>query len=283
MLRNMAEILVVELKTEKEYLESKSESELNEDERRQAIRIKKDHDEHQKTKDKLLEYLDSANLGYEMIEDNGFHPEAFSQAKYIVSLGGDGTFLHATKYASPQNVIVGIKSKASSKGALTKFDSSGIEQIIQKITSEASIETERWDRLSAKINGEELCDVALNEIIIGRPEITDTSHLEYWISRKRNFTRGNGIILSTTQGSTGFYKSVKGRAFKNKGIGFGLILSPEKGKNNVYHFNTKFKISPQRDGHKLSFDCDSSRTYDLNQGDLVEVYLNHQRALRVMK
>jgi NAD kinase len=142
-------------------------------------------------------------------------------------------------------------------------------------------------RLGARINDKDLEYLALNEILIGDTDIRHTSHLDISVCDMSGYVRGNGIVVSTKQGSNAFFKSAGATPFDVNGIGYALILpysiDGNLEKSKVCDLKKKFEISPRRSGYKLAFDCDDSRSYDLNEEDKVEVFVDLKNPLKVVR
>lgn len=143
-------------------------------------------------------------------EDNGFeiasHP---NNASIIVSVGGDGTFLQAVRKSGFRQdaIYVGI-TRTGESGLYCDFDLDNFDEMLHSLMHE-ELEVRRFPVIKARINDgtEYHC---LNEVSI-RSTIVKTIVIDVLIDDVYFETfRGDGLIVSTPTGSTGYNKSAYG-------------------------------------------------------------------------
>jgi NAD+ kinase len=279
-------ILIVAKETRFEYLQNNNQ--LENMDKKKFDNIHDDHQRHYAAYDLLLKNLEKNNLLFVSIKDRQIQETDFGDYQIIVTLGGDGTFINSCAKITSQKII-GINSEPrKSVGGLAKFVPGDIIGLCKKIVTN-ELEVDNWDRLCAKINGEELPFWAINEILISKPSIYQTSKLHIKVGNTEGFCYGNGIIVATQRGSTAFYHSASGEPFQYHSFGsfgYALVLPFQiKGdiaKTSILGPNEKIEISPKRSGHSLIFDCDEKRIYKLNDEDEVEIYRKDENTLRVV-
>lgn len=279
-------ILIVAKETRFEYLQTNNQ--LENLDKKKFDNIHNDHQRHYNAYDLLIDNLEKNNLEFDSIKDKQIQETDFEKYKIIITLGGDGTFINSCAKVKFQKII-GINSEPKkSIGGLAKFVPSDIITLCSKI-GKNELEIDRWDRLCAKINGQELPFWAINEILISKPSIYQTSKLQIKVGNTSGFCYGNGIIVATQRGSTAFYHSAAGEPFQyhNFGsFGYALILPFQiKGdiaKTSILGPNELIEISPKRSGHSLIFDCDEKRIFKLSDEDEIEVYRKDENILRVV-
>lgn len=143
-------------------------------------------------------------------KDNGFqivdHPD---KASIIVSLGGDGTFLQAVRKSGfRQDAIYVGMTRAGESGLYCDFDLDNFDEMLHSLMHE-ELEVRRFPVIKARINeGTEF--YCLNEVSI-RSTIVKTIVIDVLIDNAYFETfRGDGLIVSTPTGSTGYNKSAHG-------------------------------------------------------------------------
>ncbi|HOO97311.1 MAG TPA: NAD(+)/NADH kinase [Caldisericia bacterium] len=140
--------------------------------------------------------------------DIGF-PEG---CEMILSLGGDGTLLRATRVAAPHGIpVIGIN--LGNMGFLTEIEQAELHNSLQKIfRKEYTIETRTMVRASVLRFGKEIRQIdALNDIYFHRdirePLVSIVLYVDSeWIGK----IRADGLIVSTTTGSTAYALSAGG-------------------------------------------------------------------------
>lgn len=133
----------------------------------------------------------------------------YKGCEMLIVLGGDGTILRALDYAIPHDLpILGIN--LGRLGFLTEVEKDDMEEALNTVL-DGHFELD--ERMTMCVEGYEN-DVmfALNEITIGRstPEVRILS-LEYYANGTIiNRIAGDGLIISTSTGSTGYSLSAGG-------------------------------------------------------------------------
>ena len=279
-------ILVVTKETRFEYLQNNNQ--LENLDKKKFNNIHDDHQRHYSAYNLLIEQLTKNNLKFSCIKDRQIQETDFELYDIVVTLGGDGTFINSCAKILSQKII-GINSEPrKSVGGLARFVPSDIIELCANISTDR-LKIENWDRLSAKINGNELPVWAINEILVSKPSIYQTSKLHIKTQNHQAFCYGNGIIISTQRGSTAFYHSASGMPFGNQefgSFGYTLILpfqiKGELPKTAILKPNQVVEISPKRSGHVLIFDCDEKRVFKLNDEDEVEIFRSSINILQVV-
>ncbi|MFZ3589434.1 NAD kinase [Bacillus sp. DJP31] len=131
------------------------------------------------------------------------------EANIIVSIGGDGTFLQAVrKTGFREDCLYAGISTHSSLSLYCDFHIDDQEKMIEAMTTK-QIEVRRYPVLSATIDDTSTF-YCLNELSI-RSGIIKTFVMDIFIDDLHFETfRGDGIIVATPTGSTGYNKSVSG-------------------------------------------------------------------------
>jgi len=144
----------------------------------------------------------ATDYGFILVKDH-------TKANIIVSIGGDGTFLQAVRKTNFRQdcLYVGI-STTGSLSLYCDFDINDTDKMIDAVQN-AQIEVRRYPVLEVKID-DRTTFYCLNECSIQTP-IIKTFVVEVYIDDFHFETfRGDGMIVATPTGSTGYNKSVNG-------------------------------------------------------------------------
>lgn len=130
----------------------------------------------------------------------------------VISLGGDGTLLFTARFLLGLDIpVMGVN--LGTFGFLTEIKKTEIEQALRDFFAD-NYEIEKRSLLITTINrdGAEIGRFpALNEVVIGRKEITRLITLETYVNG--NFFcsyRADGLLVSTATGSTAYSLSANG-------------------------------------------------------------------------
>jgi NAD+ kinase len=180
----------------------------------------------------VYDYLKQRNIEV-LLPDEDIMPERYSlksvsqkefsdKADAIISVGGDGTFLRASKYSfRNQTPVLGIN--AGHLGFLTEVDPESIEQAMNDLLKGSySIEKRmllegRLYKEGKLIGNTGLPSIALNEFTITRSTIEKVIKMEIVVNdiSIKSFV-GDGIIIATPTGSTAYSLSAGGPVVEPK-------------------------------------------------------------------
>ncbi len=148
---------------------------------------------------------------YELAREEGFTiVDKIEKANIIVSIGGDGTFLQAVRKTNFQQNCLYMGMKTSDEAGLyCDFDLNEFDELAHILRNEA-LEVRRFPVIDVRINDNEKIFHCLNELSI-RSSIIKSFVLDVWIDDLHfEKFRGDGLIISTPTGSTGYSKSSHG-------------------------------------------------------------------------
>jgi NAD+ kinase len=159
------------------------------------------------------------------------HQDEFSdKVDAIISVGGDGTFLRASKYSfRNQTPVLGIN--AGHLGFLTEVDPANIEQAMDELLKGA-YSVEKRMLLEGKLFKDDklirdtgLPGIALNEFTITRSMIEKVIKMEIFVNdiSIKSFA-ADGIIIATPTGSTAYSLSAGGPVVEPKAEA--MIITP---------------------------------------------------------
>lgn len=145
---------------------------------------------------------------------------------FVVSLGGDGTFLYAAGLLFGRDVpLLGVHM--GTLGFLTQFQDSELEQAM-KDALEGRLECEKRMRLAAVIRRggrKRLACTALNDVVISNGELARLMEMDVFMDgRFMTSCRADGLIIGTPTGSTAYNLSAGG-PIMNPGLD-AFVLTP---------------------------------------------------------
>jgi len=206
-----------------------------------------------KNKEKLIETAKAKG-----IEINDFDSDL------IISYGGDGTFLLAEckfpeipKLLIRENNICKLCVKEDLEDALEIF-------------KKGRYKIDEINKVEVEFNGKILN--ATNEIILHNADPRHAIRYEVEIDGKKIHNHdviGDGIVLSTQLGATGYYRSITDSIFFT-GIGLAFNNSTEPYDHMVLNENSIIKIKIKR-GPAIIFADSQKDGFDLNEGNEITI------------
>lgn len=138
-----------------------------------------------------------------------------NDASIIVSVGGDGNFLQAVrKTGFRQDCLYTGITYSDESGLYCDFNMDNFDEMLRSVKNE-EIEVRRYPVINAVVNGEASFD-CINEVSI-RSTIIKSIAIEVIIDDMHFETfRGDGLIVATPTGSTGYNKSTNGAVIDPK-------------------------------------------------------------------
>jgi len=193
--------------------------------------------------------------GLELVED---HPEV------IISYGGDGTLLSAErKYPSIPKLPI-RDSKVCKKCSIHTT-----EHLLAKL-AEDKIKLENYPKLEAKFNGESI--LSFNDLVIRNSIPIHALRFRVYINEKiikPELIIGDGIVLTTVFGSSGYYKSIT-RQTIDKNFAIAFNNTTEEIEPIKFPASDQIKAEIIRGPGTLSSD-NNSKLFTLKEGDTVQI------------
>jgi NAD+ kinase len=190
--------------------------------------------------------------GFEIVEND---PE------YIISYGGDGTLMRSEN-AFPSIPKILLRNSAICK----KCSDFSNEEVLNKVLNN-SYKIEKLIKLEAVSNGKTL--TATNDIIVHNQNPRNGIRYMLTINDKPYIREviGDGIVVATPFGSTGYYRSITDSFFEI-GIGLAFNNSTEQADHMVLQDNSVIELTVTR-GPAEVFADNNTDSIILDDGDKV--------------
>ncbi len=204
-------------------------------------------------------------VGFKIVDKN---PEV------VASYGGDGTFMKA------ENEFPGIPKFALKKSKICKKCADlPNEEILRKVL-EGEYSVEKEIKLESIYKGKRI--VGLNEIIVHNHDPRKAIRYEVFVNDRKIDKEiiGDGVVISTPYGSTGYYLSVTDGTFE-VGIGLAFNNSTEQSKHMVLKEDSEIKIRILR-GPAMAYADNNKLEIPLNDGEEIVVSKSKDTA-RIIK
>lgn len=188
--------------------------------------------------------------GFELVDQN---------PQFVISFGGDGTLMRA-EHSFPDIPKIILKDSHICK----KCSALSNEEILQR-TKKGNYEIEKLLKLEVRASGKIL--TGMNDIVVHNK---DPRHaIRYRISVNNQDTGkeiiGDGIIVSTPFGSTGYYRSITDSFFE-VGIGLAFNNSTEQSDHVILKEDSSITMNVMR-GPAVVYADNQEENIELNDGD----------------
>ena len=181
----------------------------------------------------------------------------------LASVGGDGTFMKSEKDFPGIPKFILKKSITSKKG----HDFS-VEETLKKVfNGEYRIEEEI--KIESVCKGKKI--IGLNEIIVHNSDPRRAIRYEVFVNDRKVHGEiiGDGVVISTPYGSTGYYRSITDGIFE-VGIGLAFNNSTEQSDHMVLKEDSEIVVKIVR-GPAVSYADNDEVEISLNDGDEIEI------------
>ncbi len=163
------------------------------------------HDAHQRGFEAVLRHLDSTGLRYRTMYRANFRTEG----KYVVTVGGDGTLLDASRRVDKAWVLGVNSDPAHSGGFLCAADAETFPRLFDRMLEDKQRPL-RLTRIGGDVDGTPLRRPVLNDILVAQNNAGDTTRYHMCVGRRREPQKSSGVWISTAAGSTGGIRSAGG-------------------------------------------------------------------------
>ena len=228
---------------------------------------------------KKVDFLVERELGVKSnINNVADEDDLVSKVDVLIVLGGDGTFLGASRLVHGNGVeLLGVN--LGGLGFLTEFTQDEIYLILEKVL-DGKYETEKRELLRSKLvrNGKVVGEYsALNDLVINNGPVSRVVDLAIYINGEHITTpKADGIIFSTPTGSTAYSLSAGGPIiYPTLPVIVMTPICPHVLTNRplVVASNTEIKVVVLQDAHNTYVTLDGQIGFPLEKDD--EIYLKN--------
>lgn len=217
---------------------------------------------------KVYLYGKSASNTRDLVDKSGF-TIVDTNPDLIISYGGDGTLLSSER-EFPGVPKLPIRNSQFCKKCLNHED----EVVLNNLTK-GKLQLKEYKKIETEILYKPF--FALNDFVIRNTEPIHT--IRFKIVQNQSLSKiyiGDGIVLSTPFGSTGYFKSITGKSFEK---GWGLAFNNTTEKLNPLFLDEDEQIGFQlvRGKATLSFD-NSPDIFNIDEGSELKFKLSDQTA-----
>ncbi len=143
----------------------------------------------------------------------------YSKFDLIITVGGDGTFLEASRYLKDQ-VIWGINSDPSwSVGRFCSGNPRNFEAMLDKVLS-GKVKVRKFNRLSLSFDDGTQPMNVLNDVLICHQNPGALSRYNLTVGHVKEEQKSSGVWVSTAAGSTGGIHSAGGQVLPQESASF---------------------------------------------------------------
>lgn len=173
-------------------------------------------------------------LGFQIVEKD---------ADFIVTLGGDGTIVHA-EHAYPGVPKIILKESAICKKCKHGVVQFSNEEILERVKN-GTYTIERLWKIEASVGDASL--VGLNDITVHNGDPRHAIRYDVFLDGELHLSEviGDGVVVSTPFGSTGYYRSITDSYFET-GLGLAFNNSTEQADHVVLSEDREISIQISR-------------------------------------
>jgi len=165
--------------------------------------------EHMLTTDSVIETLEDKRIPYDMLYRAQLDAVDTDDYNLVIPVGGDGTFLNTSHYMSSVPLLGVNDDAARSEGfylcANRENFASRLEQAIDGTLPLATL-----NRLRLELNGKEIPELILNEVLIAHSNPAAMSRYEVKIGDEEVYHKSCGLVVGPAAGSTARMRSEGG-------------------------------------------------------------------------
>ncbi len=168
---------------------------------------------------------------------------AAKNPQMVICMGGDGTLLRA------ERSFPGVPKLMVRKSEVCKKCVNGSLQSILMKAQKKELFVKKYDKVEVIVKGKRM--VAMNEISVRNKDPRNALRFTLQTSRKHGIgiIIGDGVVVATPFGSTGYFHSITRRSFKS-GLGIALNNATKEIKPMMVNKDTKVVVTIKRgDAH----------------------------------
>ncbi len=171
-------------------------------------KLKASHERHRSALEGVKRILLEKRIRFRMV----YRASRFDASRFdfVISVGGDGTFLEAARNVKDQPILGVNSDPGRSVGIFCGTDAGSFKKIFERILREKE-KARRLNRLRVFLNGKFAGFNVLNDILLCHENPAMMSRYNIRIGKKSEEHKDSGLWISTAAGSSGAIKSAGGR------------------------------------------------------------------------
>lgn len=249
-------ILIVQKKVE---IGENGELILPKDKEKIYKRILESYKQHSDSLKKLINIVEKLKINYRLC----FLSEKINTEEFdlILTIGGDGTVLHASHYIGRKPILPINSAPDYSVGYLTSTDIYGAEQKII-LALKGILKKTKLYRMAVWIDGEKVYNRVLNDILFSHECPASTSRYILQVRGKEEYQMSSGIWIGPASGSTAAIKAAGGKILppQSKKIQF-IVREPYRIKRVIEYKITKGIINGDKEKITIINQMDKGSIY----------------------
>ncbi|MCS6985417.1 MAG: hypothetical protein NZM25_09885 [Leptospiraceae bacterium] len=221
----------------KTFLESQEKDELHNKLRVAAPELWEEillsHEAHLRSVERFYKVLELLNIPYAAYERSEEAVD-LENSELVVTLGGDGTFIHASHYLR-STPLLGLNSAPGFSVGHYCFPFPQREETLIEILRlffEGRLAKKKYPRLAVVHNGKTLDYPVINDILIAESYPAATSRYLLSYQGRREVQKSSGLWISTPSGVGAGYGSAGGLPFSPGGYICGFVVREPYVQNN---------------------------------------------------
>ncbi|MBI4438606.1 NAD(+)/NADH kinase [Candidatus Woesearchaeota archaeon] len=158
--------------------------------------------------------LDRAGISHICINRDSIKAGSFKGADFVITVGGDGTFLRTARFVDDQLVLCVASSLESNEGFFAQASKGDFQRKLSLVMDNkfSVLSLTRLESVISYGSKKVFPELAVNEVYVGsrRPYLTARYILK--VRGNEEFQKSSGVLVCTAAGSHGWVKSAGGRA-----------------------------------------------------------------------
>lgn len=192
-----------------------------------GARMQTAHDDHSRSLERLKSLLTDIGIRADYHERDGLR-QSLDGYRFVISLGGDGTFINASHFAE-KTLLLGVNSSPeNSVGHYCRFElksrkgESALRQQLDKMMAGTKypVPEQKLQRLQVSVQDRPAPFPVLNDVLFAEENPAATSRYTLRYKSQVHHQKSSGVWVSTPSGSSAAYSSAGGRAFRQRELRF---------------------------------------------------------------
>lgn len=192
-----------------------------------GARMQTAHDDHSRSLEKLKQLTGDMGIKADFHERDSLR-QSLDGYRFVVSLGGDGTFINASHFAE-KTLLLGVNSSPdSSVGHYCRFELKtkkgelALRRQLDAMLRETKypVPERHLQRLQVSVQDRPAPFPVLNDVLFAEENPAATSRYTLRYRGQVHHQKSSGVWVSTPSGSSAAYSSAGGRAFRQRELRF---------------------------------------------------------------